>query len=332
MWALRNRTAYGAERTWTRDKDGVHVWLVAVKATFSIDATGRTVLADEQPPPLQLPEYVDEPAASSLRYEADLVPPKPTTDVLILGSAHALHGGPAPFVDVSCRVGPIEKSLRVLGPRFFGRSGHDDLSAPEPFVEFPLTYEWAYGGTDTTDPDPRAHAYDPRNPIGKGFAVRPASLVDSPAWRIEPIVGNAAAAGPAGLGPIAGWWSPRRERAGTYDEAWERDRKPLLPADYDDRFVQCAPRDQQTPQPLRGGEPVRLENLTPDGVLELTLPKIYPMFTTFVRRERHVHRPSLGTVILEPDLRRLQMVWQSSLRVSAIDDLDETVVWEKRYL
>lgn len=34
MWALNNQTPYSAERNWTRDKRGVHYWIVSVKATF----------------------------------------------------------------------------------------------------------------------------------------------------------------------------------------------------------------------------------------------------------------------------------------------------------
>jgi hypothetical protein len=49
MWALKNQTPYAAERNWTRDKHGVHWWLVAVKATFDIAPGGRLELADEQP-------------------------------------------------------------------------------------------------------------------------------------------------------------------------------------------------------------------------------------------------------------------------------------------
>ena len=57
MWALTNETAYAADRNWIRDKQGVHHWLVAVKATFGIGPAGRLKLADEQLPPLLAPEY-----------------------------------------------------------------------------------------------------------------------------------------------------------------------------------------------------------------------------------------------------------------------------------
>ena len=39
MWAVDNRTPYGVGRVWGRNKDGIHEWIVAVKATFDIGST-----------------------------------------------------------------------------------------------------------------------------------------------------------------------------------------------------------------------------------------------------------------------------------------------------
>jgi hypothetical protein len=45
MWAVDNKTPYGADRAWIRDKAGAHQWLVAVKATFDIGEQGPRALA-----------------------------------------------------------------------------------------------------------------------------------------------------------------------------------------------------------------------------------------------------------------------------------------------
>lgn len=82
VWALANRTPCAAERNWTRDKDGIHWWIVAVRATFTIGSNGKLTLADEQLLPVLAPKHHGEPGKSSLRYDADLLAPKPTTDVL----------------------------------------------------------------------------------------------------------------------------------------------------------------------------------------------------------------------------------------------------------
>jgi hypothetical protein len=73
MWVLDNRTAYAAERNWTRDKEGTHLWLVAVKATFDIGPSGRVTLADQQLPPALAPEFRGDPTTSSLLVDSDLL-------------------------------------------------------------------------------------------------------------------------------------------------------------------------------------------------------------------------------------------------------------------
>ena len=335
MWALENRTSYAAERTWVRDKTGVHHWVIAVKATFALGASGSVRLADEQRPPLLEPEYTGEPGASSLRYEADLGPMKPTTDVLVLASAYAPGGRPAETVPVCLRVDTLEKALLVHGERVYFR-GLTGVEAyrPEPFVRRPIVYEVAYGGTDTRDADPQRHGLDRRNPVGRGFAMRSDTRVGTPAPSVEYPGLDAAKAGPAGFGPLASYWSPRLERGGTYDARWEQTKKPLLPDDYDERFVLCAPADQQSARHLYGGERVELVNMTPDGYLRLDLPRLYFHFTTAVAGRREEHRSRLVTVLVEPDDARLTLVWQTSLRVAAkdVEHLEGTLVTEKPYL
>jgi Uncharacterized protein conserved in bacteria (DUF2169) len=42
-------------------------------------------------------------------------------------------------------------------------------------------------------------------------------------------------------------WLPRRQLAGTYDDAWLKTQWPLPPLDFDDGYWNCAPQDQQVP-------------------------------------------------------------------------------------
>jgi hypothetical protein len=334
MWAIKNETPYASERTWIRDKSGAHRWIVAVKATFDIGVAGAVRLADEQVPPRLVPEHYGEPTGSSLRYEADLVPEKPTTDILLNAHAHAPGGKPSRRITVAFRVGTLTKELCVHGPRVFHRAFWGmALSDPLPFVEQPIIYEWAYGGTYTRDPAPHQHGMDQRNPVGKGFATRDKHLLEQPGWSIEYPRGNPADTGPAGFGPIASHWSPRLELAGTYNTEWERTRKPLLPLDYDERFVLCAPPDQRPPKHLTGGEQVALVNLTPQGQLHFTLPKVFLTFTTRLGRRVEEHLGKLATVLIEPQHMRVILCWQTSLlvRPTDVDYLDETLIREKPF-
>jgi hypothetical protein len=326
MWGLTNRTPFAAQRCDIHDRSGAKTWLVVVRGTFRILPDGATEVAPEQEPVRLTPVYFGEPGRSSLQYEADMVPTKPTTDVLLHGHAYAPGGKPAPEVTVALAVGPVRKALRAVGDRtwkasFFGPR----LSEPEPFVKMPLVYERAYGG-QSGEPSQR----EPRNPVGRGFTVTKKDLLDRPAPNVE-YPGDPER--PAGFGPLARDWSPRRERAGTYDAAWQEQRRPLLPEDFDDRFFQAAPDDQQAPKYLSGGEEVELVNLTPGGRLRFRMPRVALGFTTRFGRRRENHRANLHTVILEPDRMRLQLVWHTALPCHfTLYQLTDTTVYLKRRL
>jgi hypothetical protein len=332
MWSLDNRTPYAAERNWTRDVDGHHHWLVALRATFDVDPVGRLSRADEQPAPVLEPHYFDAPGQSSLRYDSDLLDIKPTTDVLVIGSAHAPHGQPTPTVAVALHVGRMMKELLVHGNRYYTESalGGLSLTQPAPFVQQPIRYELAFGGRDVTSPDPSEHRLDQRNPIGRGFPGT-AAWVDQAAHCIEYPTGNPAQRGPAGFGPIDRSWLPRRLLAGTYDGTWASVRRPLLPEDYDPAYGLSAPSDQRPHAPLHGGEAITLLNLTPNGRLSFELPRWAPRFVTSFRRKRSEHGGRLVSVTIEPDERRVSMVWQGALPVPApeVDELDVTEIMEQ---
>jgi hypothetical protein len=239
-------------------------------------------------------------------------------------------------VAVSIRVADVEKTIVVYGPRVYCKSAFESPSTG-PSADFavrPIRYEDAYGGTDLEPPDHRRKRMDARNPVGKGVASDPSQLANQPAHTIEYPSGEAASRGPAGFGPLASFWSPRRERGGTYDEKWERLKRPLLPDDYDEKFHLCAPDDQRPSRPLHGDEPVQLVNLTPEGSLRFQLPKTFLTFSTFFGSRREEHRSRLGTILIEPDARKLKLVWHTSLSVRGedVDYLDRTVIAEKGYV
>jgi hypothetical protein len=328
MWQLDNRTPFAAERAWVRDRDGAEVWLVAVKATFDILPDGSTHPSRVQPPVLRAPEFHGG-SGGSIKYETDLVPLKTTTDVLVVGHAYAPQGHAASQIDIALKVGPVQKVLRVFGDRRWTLLGP---SSAKPFLKMPLLYERAFGGVDPASDQPQRD-WDWRNPAGTGFtrSSAGAQMVALPnieypdklvaSWDDRPP--------PAGLGPVACHWQPRASRAGTYDLHWQNNRQPLLPEDFDDRFYQCAPQDQQSPGFLRGGEPVLLRNLSESGNLQFALPRMHLGFETrFVDKSREVHRSrALHTVIVEPDFPRVSLVWHSALPCHfKVHKLERTVV------
>lgn len=333
MWAVINNTNYSAEGGWVQDKDANQIWLVVLKATFDILPNGSTRRAKKQVPVLRTPMYQGKFADSSLLYEADLRGNKVATDVLLNGNAWAPKGQEIDQVDVRIHVGRIDKRLRIFGDRKWekGMSGEPSISDAKPFVSMPITYERAFGGWDKSSRDPSRHRLESRNPLGTGFSISkknchglPLPNVEDPkqlikSWRDHP--------SPVGFGAIDSAWSPRRELAGTYDEAWQETRMPLWAEDFDQRYNNCAPEDQQLDGFLRGGESVSLFNLCQAGHLAFRLPRIYPFFRTRIGTERLEHRAKLGTVIIEPEYPRVIMAWQTSLICNhRVDDLDATMV------
>jgi hypothetical protein len=338
MWSLANKTSFVAERAFARDPNGGEVWLVVVKGTFTINPDGSTKVADQQEDVCRFPSFFGEPGKSSLRYDSDLVQSKHATDVLLHGHAYAPNGKAIPQLDVSLRVGGLAKTLRVFGTRTWKRGVFGiNMTSAEPFVRMALRYERAFGGIDQRSRDPKKHSWEQRNPLGLGFAVDADHLLDLQAPNVEEPTGIITSwkqrPRPAGFGPIARDWSPRRELAGTYDKAWEEGRMPLLPVDFQEAFYQCAPEDQRVQPFLRGGEPVELLNLTPGGSLNFQLPRVALGFETRIAGKVEVHRQSLHTVILEPDQSRVILVWHASLPCHhTLYTLDSTVVFEKERL
>lgn len=330
MWAVSNHTRFKAERTFARDADGAEVWVVAVRATFSISSDGQVTLAEEQEDICLAPKYFGEPGRSGLRYETDLVRTKPGTDVILHAHAHAPYGRPVPSVDVSWTVGSLSKQLHVTGDRVWVDAFFEAVvpSDPQPFLSCPISYERAWGGVL-----PGGNARDPFNPAGVGANAAPGEPVPNIEYPTNPVRSSRHKGPPAGFGPIPCYWQPRVKLAGTYDEAWQRERRPLVPKDFQDSYFRCAPADQQVSGFLKGGEEVTLRNLTPEGLLRFRLPRISLGFNTLIGGGTTHHRAQLHTVILEPEERRLIMVWQTALPCHhTLYTLRETTVFEKEQI
>ena len=326
MWQIENRTPFAAAQSWVRNLDGAETWLVVVKATFDVLPDGSTAVSDTQPAVTRRPLYRGEPGRSSVLYDNDFVLTKRTTDVVVNGTAYAPGGAAVSSIDVGVRVGPVVKVIRVFGERHWNGSA---LSAAEPFVQMPITYERAFGGADAESAHHDKDWYWP-NPVGTGFVASrnrigntrppnleyPTQLITS--WDSRPA--------PAALGVVASHWRDRAIRAGTYDDNWSATRQPLPPADFDTRYFQSVPEDQQSPTFLRGGEAVALANLVPAGWLRFTLPSVDLMLETrFFDGERRGHEVQLHTVILEPDFPRVSLIWHSAVECHAkVYELEHT--------
>ncbi len=314
--AIDNQTPFAFEPVFIADEEGRPLLVPVVKGTWAVGPAGLSLLA-EQPAVLLEGEAHGDPATSSWRYEPEGTLPRPATDVVLVGSAVAPKPGTTEML-VALQVGAVKKGVRVVGDRAFFKSvGSVGMTKPVPFERVPLLWERAFGGWDRSHPDEKKHDYERRNPVGCGFrsshgqlepALRPPNLED-PA---RPFKGYGDRPPPAGFGFTSASWEPRIQYAGTYGPKWEDERAPLLPPDFDRRFLNAAPPGQICPGFLRGDEPVVVTGVTPEGGLAFRLPGVAPpaVEVSHTGREDAAVATRLETVILDTDRRILVLIWR----------------------
>ena len=120
---------------------------------------------------------------------------------------------------------------------------------------------------------------------------------------------------PTAFGPVP---ISVRPPSGTYDETWLRERWPWFPVDFDWRFFNAAPEDQQLESPLRGDEALFFENLHPEhSRYESRLPgyRVRLFLTELVRAsERFLEVPmALDTVWVDAEHGKLVLVWRGNV-------------------
>ncbi len=314
-----NLTPFTAQPLVMADERGSDLLVLVVKASYRIEGTGTLLREEEQAPLRPAGVYNGDPARTSLKHapEADFF--KAATDVALIGHAHAPGGRPLAQLDVSLRVGPIGKTVRVFGDRHWVTPGRSDqIIGPRPFATMPLTYERAFGGADLTPTDPRRHEREARNPVGTGLAVRDTRRTDPLALpNLEDpkhlIRGPGDRPPPAAFGFVSPDWQWRARYAGTYDDRWEKARMPLLPEDFDRRFFNAAHPELIAPGYLRGGEAVSVINASPRGALAFALPSEQPELIVMMKDQtRHALAMALDTVTIDTDAHRVELVWRAS--------------------
>jgi hypothetical protein len=312
---LFNMTKMQAGYTMGVQPDGRELLVVVVKGTFTIPESGQEAeLAAEQVPLVEMDVYSGEPAFSAPLYEIDFAPRKPRCDVLLDGSAYAPGGKPIDRVTVSLRVGSLTKSVDVVGNRIW-KAGvlYMAASSPEPFTVMPISYNNAFGGIDKAMDDPEKWRYFLPNHAGVGYHEytsgkymdgKPLPNTEESGRKISNPKGSYR---PMAFGPLGRAWQPRVKLAGTYDKDWLENVFPFLPADFDERYYQAAPADQQTDF-LQGGEEVELKNLTPQGQTIFKLPAMkIPFEFAYKNGDSRQAVGNVDTLVLEPNQSRFTL-------------------------
>jgi hypothetical protein len=256
-----------------------------------------------------------EPGASSLRYTSELHVGKASTDVVLVGNAWAPEGRPMTESVVAVTVAGRQKAVKVFGDRVWKRGG---FTRAEPFQSMPLIYERAFGGHHKVSQEGPVLAEE-RNPVGVGFLGKrsPAEMIGGKVPNLEdpksPMERPGDQRTPACFGFIAPAWLPRRTFAGTYDKAWQSQRAPYLPADFDPRFFNAAAPELTFDRFLVGGESVRVVGTSRHGPIQFELPRCQPRVGVKIAGAHERPPLHLETVLIEPEENRVCISWRAEL-------------------
>ena len=87
---------------------------------------------------------------------------------------------------------------------------------------------------------------------------------------------------------------------------------PFLPDDFDERYYQAAPADQQCNY-LQGEEAVELFNLTEQGQTSFLIPRVELPVVYFKQQADDVHAVAVAdTLTIEPERGTFSLVWRNS--------------------
>ncbi len=245
--------------------------------------------------------------AASTGYRA--APVKPMGDLLVSG--HAWPGGGQAVTAMRTRVamGGWHKDLTVFGDRIW-ELGATGIAAtrPLPFTSMPITYDHAFGGAGNRfNPDGR----------GMGGGDRGARLpnIEHPDRQIAQ---PTARPEPAGFGPLGPYWYPRADHLGTFDRDWLAREWPGMPADFNPRYWNEAPADQQFPGWFRGDERIAVFNMHPDHPrVDLALPgRRARAFVARTNGEFGEIPLRLDTIAVDMDAGTTEAVWRGAIPVS----------------
>jgi hypothetical protein len=319
-----NQTGFVHEFTMGVDKAAREYIVVVVRGTFDFpDAPNGPVRKSDRQAPLVMADIqTGKPGYSATLWETDFAFRKPRCDVVANGCAHAPGGRPAERVLVGIKVGNWSKRFEVVGNREWRAIGPVfSATSPQPFLKMPISYDNAWGGTDRLNPEDKLPGTYRDNPVGTGWAqTKNQRFIPGLRLPCTQAVGEEIRSPfgdyrPMSFGPMGRGWPGRIEHGGTYDQNWIDNVFPFLPADFDERYFQMAPPDQQIDRPT-GGEEVQLVNLTPSGREVFRLPRTALPIVLFKDHEKVFEQDVLpDTVLFDLENRRFSLVWRIQQRI-----------------
>lgn len=302
----------------TLDRHGNDVAVYVAKMAYSAIPAGdrcRVTLAFR---PVRWSDISD--GHGALTFPSDLVEQKSGTDVGLIGTAHPPRGKVVERQLAWLTMGPLRKVVHVIGKRSYVSDYKGMVPGPAaPLGPTPLRHENCYGGVDTETIDGVAIAREePLNPVGRGFALQPISLVGKLAPALEPAVDPTTGRTPhpseGCFAPVPGHWDPRRGLAGSHDEAWARTRAPVRPRDFDLRHHHWAVPGLHAESPLHPDDPIEVGGVLPEGLWKFRLPKYAVSFRAqLAGEEPREIKTHLDSVLIDADERVVELSWRASV-------------------
>lgn len=254
----------------------------------------------------------------------DALMPKPCGEFLAAGKCFSASGKPTPALQVRLAVGRLEKNIVVFGPRTWSTQYFKNMKI-EPFVEMDICYEKAFGGPGFG-----------RNPLGTGYFAghggereikerhlpnieHPGQLITSPSDSPDPV----------GIGPLGMDWPQRAGCLGAYDRKWLNSNWPWFPDDFDPKFFNAAPQDQQLASGyFKGDEPLVIEHMHSHvpriaSALPGLRTRCFITWKERYKKEEFIELPArLDTVWLFPNVLKGVLIWRA-VREVADEDAEE---------
>lgn len=313
------------------DDIGRHTLIL--KGTYRIEGDGKLVLVQDQNPIRMTDEYSGTVGQSSVQWESDIVPVKKSTDIVVGGTIHAKGGEPAESAVASVAYRSKTRTIRAWGERKWEYAKQAwRLTPAKPFAALEMRYEHAFGGV-RKDRDDAVVPYEP-NPVGTGYYdVNGLDKRESyPAARIEfadePIANIRSEYRPAGFGAVAKSWLPRRSLCGTADAAWQKDRWPLAPRDFDDRYFNGCCESLQSNSYIAARELIVLAGFHPQRDYSLAMPATAIKARVTRGDESRVVPMNPDTLNIDLNSNRVEIVWRALLPHDAPIQLIETRLFD----
>ncbi|MER2494643.1 DUF2169 domain-containing protein [Vibrio neptunius] len=303
LWDIEQETELLVKGRFQRDQNGHEVWVIAAKRQWQLnEGSWQEVPAEEI---YDDPVYLGEAGMSAMKVDHEFPVSKQNTDVLVYGKARAYAKRPVTYHE--CRIlidSHIDKTIAVHGERkWVEHGGTVTVSHPTAYVEAEIDYSKALGG-------------DERNRVGCGVAKSSAELMAMPVPSVfypnEEWAPNTKNLRVAGLGPIPPFFTQRVKYAGTFDDAWQEHRRPLLPEDFNPKFYQSAPEDQQCNGFLEGGERLMMSGFSHDDVLAFRIPAEKYVAVADFGEEKLSAAMAMYTLFVDTEEQRLTISYNAS--------------------